>query len=342
MIRAFDAPVWRVMLGDLDLTSKLQPRLMSMEITECRAEQADQLDLVLNDNDGALQIPAREALLRVFLGFRSTGLVDKGTYMVDEVEYTTAPSILTIRARSANLTSALRTRTERSFHKKKIREIVATIAAAHKLKSEVGIFGDVVVPHIDQTNESDIAFLNRIGKRYDAVATVKEGRLLFIPIKGGVKVDGTDLPVHTVHLVDGDQFRYHLADRDAYTGVRAYYQDKKKKVRHTVVAGVVGNAKRLHETYASEADALAAARAEWERIKRGVATMTCDLAFGVPSLSPQHKIQFPELKAPIGQTVWLVKQLRHVLNDGQGLTTSIEVETNPTKDEVMDPDDDES
>ncbi|AOB29897.1 late control protein [Bordetella sp. H567] len=342
MRRAFDVPLWRVTLGDTDLTGVLKPRLISLGVTECRAEQADQLDIELDDTDGALAIPAREAVLRVYLGFQSTGMVDKGTYTVDEVEYSGAPDTITVRARSANLTSELRTRTERSFHKQKIRDIVAVIAKAHGLKSEVATFGDVVVPHIDQTNESDIAFLNRIGKRYDAVATVKEGRLLFIPIKGGQKVDGTDLPVHTIYRTDGDKFRYHVADRDAYTGVRAFWQDKRHKTRRSVVAGVIGNAKRLHETFASESDALDAARAEWERIKRGTATMTYDLAFGDPSLSAQHKVQFPDMKQPVGETVWLIKQLRHTLNEAQGLTTSIEAETNAVDVEPGDPDDTDS
>lgn len=313
---------------------------MSLDITECRAEQADQLDIVLDDSDGALEIPPREALLRVYLGYESTGMVDKGTFMVDEVDYSGAPDMLTLRARSANLTQALRTRTERSFHKQKIRDIVAVIAKAHGLKYEVGSFGDVVVAHIDQTNESDIAFLNRIGKRYDAVATVKEGRLLFIPIQGGQKVDGTDLPVHTVFRADGDNFRYHLADRDAYTGVRAFWQDKRHKTRRSVVAGVIGNAKRLRETFASEADALDAARAEWERIKRGTATMSYDLAFGRPEMSPQHKVWFPDLKPPLNDTVFLIKQIKHSLDDSEALTTTVEAETNATTDDVQDAGDD--
>jgi phage protein D len=337
---SYDIPIWRVTLEGKDITGVLRPRLMSLTITECRAEEADQLDIVLDDTDGLLVMPPREAPLQVSLGWKSTGLVDKGIYLVDEIEHSGAPDTLTLRARSANLTSALRTRTERSFHKQKIKDIVAVIAKAHELKSEVGVFGDIVVAHIDQTNESDIAFLNRLGKRYDAVATIKEGRILIDPNKGGQKVDGTELPVHTIYRVDGDQHRYHLADRDSYTGVRAFWQDKRKKVRHSVVAGVVGNAKRLRETFASESDALDAARAEWERIKRGTATLTFTFAMGRPELSPQHKVQFPNLKPQIAATVWLIKSLRHQLNEGQGLVTELEGETNDADQELAEADED--
>lgn len=43
---------------------------------------------------------------------------------------------------------------------------------------------DTAIEHIDQTHESDAAFLRRLGRKYDAVATVKNDKLLFIPING--------------------------------------------------------------------------------------------------------------------------------------------------------------
>ncbi len=43
--------------------------------------------------------------LRVFLGWQATGLVDKGTFIVDEVEYGGLPDQITLRARSADMAS---------------------------------------------------------------------------------------------------------------------------------------------------------------------------------------------------------------------------------------------
>ena len=174
---------WRVLLGDQDVTGKLAPRLVSLSITECRSEQADQLDITLSDHDGLLELPRRGVVVRVFLGWSDArGMVDKGTFEVDEVEFSGPPDVVTLRARSADMSNALRTRATRSFHKTTIKAIVETIAKAHKLAPVVGTFGGTKIAHIDQTDESDLAFLNRIGKRYDAVATIKEGKLLFLPI----------------------------------------------------------------------------------------------------------------------------------------------------------------
>lgn len=39
---------------------------------------------------------------------------------------------------------------------------------------------DKLVEHIDQTNESDGSFLMRLARQYGAIASVKNGNLLFI------------------------------------------------------------------------------------------------------------------------------------------------------------------
>jgi len=40
----------------------------------------DQLDIQLSDHDGQLAIPPKGAVIRLWLGWSDTGLVDKGTY----------------------------------------------------------------------------------------------------------------------------------------------------------------------------------------------------------------------------------------------------------------------
>jgi phage protein D len=79
---------------------------------------------------------------------------------------------------------------------------------------------------------------------------------------------------------DGDQHRWSRADRDAYSGVRAWYNNLKTGGRKAVVAGISGKAKELRTTFASEADALAVARAQWMRIQRGIFDFEITLAYG--------------------------------------------------------------
>src|SRR3546814_16978457 len=59
---------WRVTLDGNDLTDRLRPRLVSLSLSEKRGDEADQLDIVLDDSDGMLAIPTEGAVLRVQLG----------------------------------------------------------------------------------------------------------------------------------------------------------------------------------------------------------------------------------------------------------------------------------
>lgn len=341
MTEAHRIPTYSVTLDGRDITGNVAPRLMSLSITEARGEEADQLDIEIDDHDGAVELPARGVVLRVALGWRGSALIDKGTFTVDEVQYQHAPGRITLRARSADLTSPLRTRNERSFHDKTIGQIVATVAKDHKLQPVVGrAFANEKIAHIDQTNESDVAFLNRIGKRYDAVATVKDGRLLFLPVARGETASGQETPltVITLNATAGDNARFQMADRNSYTGVSAYWQGKGETKRRSVVLGAKGKAKRLKTLYGSEKDAMDAARAEWERIQRGAATFDMELAFGQPELSPQGRLQVTDLKKPLDSYVWLIKRVVHKLGDN-GLTTSIEGETAEAGDDETPSDD---
>ena len=69
----------------------------------------------------------------------------------------------------------------------------------------------------DQTRESDLHFFTRLAKKHDAVATVKKGRLVFKPIGSTIATTGDELETITITRADGDQHRYHSADRNAYS-----------------------------------------------------------------------------------------------------------------------------
>ena len=94
---------------------RLRLSLLSLTLTEGRANQADQLDILLSDHDGQLAIPSKEAEISLELRWDGAQLIDKGTFVVDESEHSGAPDIITIRARAADLGGEIRKRTEKQF-----------------------------------------------------------------------------------------------------------------------------------------------------------------------------------------------------------------------------------
>ncbi|SEA50219.1 contractile injection system protein, VgrG/Pvc8 family [Variovorax sp. YR216] len=320
-------PDYRLTLDGRDITPAVDARLISLTLTECRGDEADQLDLQLDDGDGALEFPARGVTLSLAIGWAGEPLVDKGTFVVDEAEHSGAPDQITIRARSAELGANLRDRRDQSWHRTTLGAILDEIARRNQLVSRVDArLSGQEVGHIDQTNESDINFVTRLAKRYDAVATVKKRLLVFLPIEGMTTSKGDALPLVTLTRADGDTHRYHTSERDAYSGVRAYWHDPRCANRRSVLVGLSGNAKRLKESYATEADALAAAQAEWRRILRGAATFELTLAIGQALLAPQTPVRVRGFKPQIDNTEWLSVKTAHRLGDG-GYTTRAELET---------------
>ena len=216
------SPAFSIVIEGKDVTTVLDTRLMSLTLTDNRGFEADQLDLELDDADGLIALPRRGAVIQLALGWKGQPLFPKGAFTVDEIEHSGAPDRLTIRARSADFRETLNTRREKSWHQTTVGEVVKEIAARHNLKMALGKdLTDKALDHLDQTNESDASFLMKLARQYGAIASVKDGNLLFIRQGQGRTASGKPLPVITITRKAGDGHRFTLADRGAYTGVIA-------------------------------------------------------------------------------------------------------------------------
>ena len=324
-------PAFRVSLGGRDLTGDLAARLISLSITEARGEEADQLDLTLSDHDGLLALPTRGGLVSVSLGWKGGALVDKGRFKIDEIEHSGAPDVVTIRARSADFTAALRVRRDRSWTDTTLGAVIQDLASGNGLAARVA--GDLAgrqVAHLAQSRESDANLLARLGRQYDAAATVKAGALIFAPVGSGQTATGAPLPGLTITRGDGDRHTYKTGDRESYGGVSATYHDQAKAARGTVEVGGEGEGenKRLRRVYPTEADARTAAQAEATRLARGKAEMSFQLAEGRAELYPEQRVRITGIKPEIDAGRWLIKQATHTLTAaGEGYTTALELET---------------
>jgi len=212
----YPIPAFRITVDGKDIAHIISPRLISLELTDNRGLEADQLSLTLSDHDGLLAMPAKGALLRLWLGWSDTGLVDKGSYTFDEIEHSGAPDILSLRARSADLRKSFKIKRERSWSNKTLGDVIRDIALGNGLKSAIAEkLAGLPLLQLDQANESDANLISRLGEEFDAVASVKAGCLLCLPAGGGRSVTGIALPHITLTREDGDQHRYLQADRDS-------------------------------------------------------------------------------------------------------------------------------
>jgi len=331
------APAFRITVDGNDIAKLISPRLISLDLTDNRGMEADQLSINLSDHDGLLAIPPRGAVIRLWLGWSDTGLVDKGTYTVDETEHSGAPDVLSIRARSADLRKGLKTKRERSWSNSTVGDVLGDIAIANDLTATIaGELDGLAVLQLDQANESDANLLTRLGEEYDAVATVKAGNLIFMPSNGGKTVSGLDLPHITLTRADGDQHSFLQADRDSYDGVRAYFYDVNSAQKQEAIAGGGDNLKDLRHTYSDQPSALRAARSEWNRLQRGSATLTYTLAKGRADLIPELTYTLQGIKPDIDAIIWYGGNVQHSFSADSGYTMSLSLESKLPEDAVAD------
>jgi len=288
-------------------------------------------------------------VLNLALGWTGQPLIPKGTYTVDEIEYSGSPDRLMLRARSADFRATLNTKREKSWHQTTVGAMVKEIAARHKLTAALSDeTARMAIDHLDQTNESDGSFLMRLARQCGALACVKDGNLLFIRQGQGKTVSGKTLPVITLLRSAGDNHRFSLADRDAYTGVVASWlhtrepqkktTTKVKRRRKTTkkkepeakqgdyLIGTDENVLVLSRTYANRANAERAAKMNWERMQRGVATFSIQLARGRAELYTEMPVKVSGFKQQIDADEWIITTLTHSLSADSGFTTSMDLE----------------
>jgi phage protein D len=345
-----NAPDYSITVDGVDKSGGIKKRLMSLTLTDNRGFEADQLDIELDDSDGQLVLPRRGAKIAVALGWQGSALIDKGVFTVDEIEHSGAPDKLTIRARSADFRETLNVRRDQSYHKTTIGGIIKIIAERNKLTPTLNkAMSDLAVDHIDQTNESDGNLITRLAKQYGAIAAVKNGNLLFIKQGQSKTASGKPIPVMTVIRSLGDCHQFSMADRGAYTGVVANWLNtrttekpavkvkRKRKTKSTAkpkepeekqgeyLIGTDENVLTLRTTYASKNNAQRAAKSNWERLQRGAAKFSIQLAKGRADLYPEVPVKVTGFKKQIDEADWTLVTVTHSVSD-TGFTTALELE----------------
>lgn len=168
-----------------------------------------------------------------------------------------------------------------------------------------------------------------------------------VVINGAVTQGGG--PMSSNGIVVDNGHRFTRSDRDAYTGVIARWlhtREPKKKEAAKVkrrrkktttekepeakqggyLVGTDENVLVLNRTYANRSNAERAAKMQWERLQRGVATFSLQLAERRADLYTEMPVKVSGFKQPIDDAEWTIITLTHTVSPDNGFTTSLELE----------------
>jgi phage protein D len=314
-------PDFSVLAAGVDIARQIKDRLVSLTVADEAGVKSDTVEIVLDDRDGLIEQPLPGAPLVVAMGYRETFLIPLGAYTFDEWSPSGFPRTVTLRGKAANLGGSIKEQNTRARDKKTLKEIVTKIAGDHSLKYKVAApLAKIKYDHLDQTEESDIHFLNRIGRDHDAMATVKAGTLIMMARGQGLIVSGLAMLPRPIDPTTVLSYSGTFSTRDLWKTVEAQWHDRKTGRREIAKAGGGGPVRRLRHLHTTKDEAENAALWKMER-SNNTLSMT---AIGDATIAAEGRVLVLGLRNGV-DGLWSIKSVQHSIS-GSGFTTSIEAE----------------
>lgn len=327
-------PDYRLLANGVDFTDKIRERFVSLRYTDCAGLESDVLEFTLADHlpEAPIDIPPTGAELEFFLGYGDSA--DRvGLFVVDELELGGQPAEMVIRARAATYSDSKGGKTSLQSQKTRSWPKSTTLGAmAQKIAKEHGMeaavaksLASIVLPHIDQTNESDLNLLLRVGKKYDAIVKPGGGKLVLAKRGESKSVSGQTLPPIVVTPQDIEPgWRMVQSKRETAGMVVAYYHATKEAKRHQVKVGSGEPVRQIKQYFPTVEMARAAARAEHAKRERGAMTWAMSMEGGTDVLA-EAVLTLAGFRPGI-PTTWTVTRVTHTLNKSGGWQTDVEAE----------------
>lgn len=321
-------PTFRIIANDEDITRQIRERFVSLKITDEAGAESDKLTLVVSDHlpREPLTLPPTGAELEACLGYDDE-VVSIGRYVVDSLEQSWPPNQLRIVAQAMPLAKSdsgegstrlmLQTKKTRSWDAGTLLgDMARSIAGEHDLDPAIqDAMASIALPHVDQTNESDMNLLTRLAHDYDGIAKPAGGALV-IAKRAASKVasaSGESLPTVPITpdmVISG---RMKLAKRGNAGSVVARWRDTDNATTLEITEGEGEPVQRLQTIHPDEESARAAARAELRRGQRGEQTLDLTLP-GNTELMAEGRLSLSGFREG-ADGEWLITSVSHTLND---------------------------
>lgn len=231
-------PAVRCTVDGRDITGLLEQRLVEAVLVDGTGIEDDGLTVTVDNRGDVIARPRKGARVEFSGGYLETGIRRFGTFFLEDVEKTGPNRKLTIIARAGAPGDTFKEKKYRSFVDKTVGEIIGEIAKDHKLTAAVASeLASIKIPARLQIAESDMHLLTSLGMRLGAVATPKDGHLVFARKGKGMSVTGGALSAVRIGMDDlygEDAYLLRGTSRPKYGTIRAFWHDRDKAHRRKV------------------------------------------------------------------------------------------------------------
>ncbi|KAF1028194.1 MAG: hypothetical protein GAK37_02261 [Pseudomonas sp.] len=311
----------------------LTQRLMQWSHTDTAGIQSDRIELTLNI-EGLDGLPSLEGKIGFRVGYKETGLVEKGQFLITQRTPMLFPMRLMIVATAAPFTMAdsqgYRQRRSASYGPTTLGALFRQLVTRHGFSPRVApSLEGIAIPHMDQSDESDMAFISRLASTYKAV-TKPINELYVLAERGKTKtISGQMLPDVTLSITQdnrpGEQaFITAKLDekvRAKFEGARAAWWDAAAGRQRVIKLGHEPF-KNLGEHFQNEAQARAVAEGEMSRGRREGLSLLIDCP-GNPLLAAEGLLMLDESWPSYMRGRWSIESVTHSGVPATGYRSSI-------------------
>jgi len=242
--------------------------------------------------------------------------LDCGLFHVQSVTRTNNKA-LSISATGVEFNETQKEKISHHYKDTKLSSIVNIVAErlGHKVKFQTA---DPQIKSLNQTNESDINFLERISKQYNVLFSIKNDYIYFVN-----KNDET-LPVSKIDVSLCSSSSLKHSTKTYYKSCEASFHsiDEAKILKVTVGEGTP--VIKIQSAYKDEDDAKLKAQAKLDSINKG--TIRGSLSLKGASVYAGTKVELFNTYENEDDGVFSVESCTHKYSRGSGWTTSVELE----------------
>ena len=307
-------PNFKILANEKDVTTTLQKELISITFKDEANEKADELTIKVR---GEFARPQYQDELKLYLGY-DNDLIYCGSFLVQTTSRDSFKS-LSISATGVDFSNVLKEKRDITYERISIKAICKQIADRNilKLKSD---FDDVNILSIAQSSESDLHFLNRLAKDYNAIFNIKNDTLVFLHKTKDNQISN-DLPSYTISSNNVESITIKHSNKTLYKSCTSIWHDTKENTIKKVTVGVGEPVLINKGSFKDAADAKVKAQAALERAVQGLRT---------GSLSKDGEVIFAGGKLILKDTVdddgeYQIKTVSHNFSSN-GWTINLEFE----------------
>lgn len=311
-----------------DISADISANLIEFEYTDNAGDTSDEITLTLEDREQLWRdnwYPDKGAKLTVIIAPSDGPALPCGSFEIDAINISGPPSTVAISAIAVPITKPLRSeKRTRTWEGADLKKIGTEVASAAGL--EFGWYGGEIPTYqrIDQHDESDLAFLSRLGKQLNHRVKVTDGRLVvWDESQYASKGPSISVDVNTAGLVTAYSFESKSADTYKACRVRWHDPVKKTDIEYTETSESVktGQTLEINRRVESIDQARTMAKKELESANRFEVTATINM-MGDSALSAGLVMEAIGSGKLSGK--YLIDKARHRVSDGNGWTVSID------------------